>query len=591
MHANHVLYSTSGTMQLSRQSVSEAVGLIALGATLIVGVPLFICMPLWVDTTYHDMSARNILQGGLHYRDIFETNLPGMVWLHALVRPIVGWSSEAIRAVDFGVLSTIVWLLWVMLHRIGISRCGRVWFATGVMFFYLFETEFIHCQRDGWMLLPTVAAVVLRSRQMARPAVTSSATIYWRAVLEGMLWACAVWIKPHAVVPGLFVLLAGSRRLAGISAHKSLVDFGGILTGGLIVGGVGTIWLILDGTWPFLWDVLLNWNPEYYRWTPTEMQIRLSGVIMYFAPWSLCHIAALPVALWALARARIWHYGETPDMPAARNDRALLAALYLGWLAEASLLQKNFHYAHAPVTLLAIAVLAAQRWPVAQIVIGWCLLGGLLNAPAIAKRLPFLASFEEVKPYTFRQVVPRHKLFDQPWRKVWWQCLTQGSSPEIKDRLSFYRQIHCAPTWTELDEVKEYLKTLDLKDGELVCWDDTTHPLYLDLNIRPGIRFMHVNTSLEFRSKRPVILQELQQSGHKYVVSDLAVVNFLYGHFDTDPPEGKPLDLPVDFPCQCADVYPWNQPIIKKCGRYWVHKIVNPVGPIRMPYPVKIDKP
>jgi len=578
-------------MHPTRQTLFEIVGWLTLAGVLIVGVPLFICMPLWVDTTYHDMSARNILQGGLHYRDIFETNLPGMVWLHVAVRPIVGWSSEAIRGVDLGVVATIVLLLCSLLKRCGVSRAGRVWSGTAVMFFYLFETEFVHCQRDGWMLLPTVIALCLRVRQLARPESAMSSRIFWRAVLEGMVWGCAVWIKPHGAVPAIAVLLAGSRRLAGISLHKWLCDLLGILTGGMLVGAVGAIWLILDGTWPYLWDVLLNWNPEYYRWTPAEIELRLSFVLMYFAPWSLVHVAAIPLALYALVRARIWHYGATPEMPPARIDRSLLAALYLGWLFEASILQKHFHYAQAPVIFLAIAVVASHRWPVGPILIGWCVAGGLLHVPSIAERLPFLATFKSAKPYTFMQVVPSHKLINQDWYQVWWPCLTTGSTPAIKDHLSFYRGIHCAPNWTELAAVREYLKTLNLKDRELVCWDDTTHPLYLDLNIKPGIRFMHVNTSLEFKSKRPTILAELQASGHKYVVSDVAVLGFLYSYWPDEPNPGEPLTLPDDFPCQAKDVYPWNQPVVARFGRYWVHRIDNPVGPIRVPYPLWLDKP
>src|ERR1700691_570928 len=125
-------------------------------AILVVGVPLFVCMPLWVDVTYYDICARNILDGGVHYRDIFETNLPGMVWLHALIRPMIGWSSEAIRIVDLGVVGSSIVLLSFWLKRIGLSHAARIWFCSAAALFYIYETEFIHCQRDGWMLLPTV---------------------------------------------------------------------------------------------------------------------------------------------------------------------------------------------------------------------------------------------------------------------------------------------------------------------------------------------------------------------------------------------------------------------------------------------------
>ena len=91
-------------MRISFRLISEIAAWLFLAAILAIGVPLFICMPLWVDTTMHDLSARNLLRGGMHYRDIFETNLPGMVWISALIRPLIGWSSEAIRAVDLVVV-------------------------------------------------------------------------------------------------------------------------------------------------------------------------------------------------------------------------------------------------------------------------------------------------------------------------------------------------------------------------------------------------------------------------------------------------------------------------------------------------------
>src|SRR5262245_26556863 len=91
--------------------LSLALALVSLAAVLLVGVPIFLRMPVWVDVTYHDLSAWNILHGGVHYRDVFETNLPGMVWLHCLMRPVVGWSHEAIRLVDIVVISSVLLIL------------------------------------------------------------------------------------------------------------------------------------------------------------------------------------------------------------------------------------------------------------------------------------------------------------------------------------------------------------------------------------------------------------------------------------------------------------------------------------------------
>ena len=57
-------------------------------------------MPPWNDVTLHDMVARTILRGGVLYRDVFDTNLPGIDWSMAAIRYLFGWSYEVLRAVD-----------------------------------------------------------------------------------------------------------------------------------------------------------------------------------------------------------------------------------------------------------------------------------------------------------------------------------------------------------------------------------------------------------------------------------------------------------------------------------------------------------
>ena len=91
---------------------------VALTAFLVAGLPLFVCMPLWADVTLYDLCARNLLRGGVLYRDILDTNLPGMVWLHALIRALFGWRSEVIRLVDCGIMAAVT-------GRNGLRRPGK----------------------------------------------------------------------------------------------------------------------------------------------------------------------------------------------------------------------------------------------------------------------------------------------------------------------------------------------------------------------------------------------------------------------------------------------------------------------------------
>lgn len=53
-----------------------------LAVLLNIGLPLFLSMPIWCDVTHFDICARHLLRGGVYYRDIFDTNLPKMLWFH-----------------------------------------------------------------------------------------------------------------------------------------------------------------------------------------------------------------------------------------------------------------------------------------------------------------------------------------------------------------------------------------------------------------------------------------------------------------------------------------------------------------------------
>src|SRR4051794_30573156 len=78
---------------------------------LVLGLPLFLCLPLGFDVLHHDICARTLLRGGALYRDAADNNPPGMVWAQAVVRAALGWRSEALRLADFPFLALVVGLL------------------------------------------------------------------------------------------------------------------------------------------------------------------------------------------------------------------------------------------------------------------------------------------------------------------------------------------------------------------------------------------------------------------------------------------------------------------------------------------------
>ncbi|HUR54501.1 MAG TPA: hypothetical protein VMZ71_10240, partial [Gemmataceae bacterium] len=189
-------------------------------AALIVGVPLFLRMPLWCDVTLYDMAGRAILSGGVHYRDVFDTNLPGYPLVLTGVRWLFGYSIEAVRWVDLGIVAAVTFLLMRWTREGGGSLAGVVWVAAGVATFYPFLSEFCHAQRDVWMMLPAVGAAWLRLRrvEIARSEPRSNQWLFATAALEGAIWGLAVWIKPHVVFVAAACWAASAMRVASTTA-------------------------------------------------------------------------------------------------------------------------------------------------------------------------------------------------------------------------------------------------------------------------------------------------------------------------------------------------------------------------------------
>ena len=191
-------------------------GWLAFALLAAVGVPLFLRMPLWCDATLYDVAARNILTGGTHYKDVFDTNPPGFVWLLCGVRAALGWSPEALRAVDLLIVAAVVAVLLRWAREAGATPAGVAWAAAGVAAFYPFLSEFNHVQRDVWMMLPALLAARLRLRRVAaaRAGPITDGRVFRSAAVEGVVWAAAFWIKPHVAFPAVAAWLVTARPLA-----------------------------------------------------------------------------------------------------------------------------------------------------------------------------------------------------------------------------------------------------------------------------------------------------------------------------------------------------------------------------------------
>lgn len=509
----------------------------ALAALLVVNVPLFLCMPLATDANLYDLCARNVLRGGVHYRDVLDNNFPGIVWLHAGIRSVVGWRSEAIRLADLGILTGIVLLLLRWLKVEGRPLTVRLWTAFALFGYYFSTSEWCHCQRDTWMLLPALAALHQRRLQVDR-LLNGQRCAAW-AVREGLLWGAAFWIKPFVAVPAVLCWLASAvlvTRQAPRQFRWIFADLAGLLFGGMLIGGLGCLWLWRSGSWPYFWDVFLNWNAEYLA----SGRSRFSNVALWrdfmlrSFPWTLAHVVAVPVALLALQRALSRH--ALPAMGA----QALLATFYLGWLVQAVLLQNLLDYVYVPPVLLAVAVVA-----------GWSPPPRLARA-SLAGLLVFSVA----------------ALLAHPSRRperlaLWGRCTHEGSTPQLRSRLALL------PTtdWEELARVRAYLHEWHCSDEELLCFTAYTLPLYLELDVKPATCFAYFDVYYDnYPKHRRAMRDELLRREPRFIVADLQTL------LPTWPEERHPLSQhwPADLPVGFRDQYPWTRPVVFRAGRYVV---------------------
>ncbi len=525
-------------------------GWTALFVLFAVAAPLFVCMAPEVDVTLYDIAARNVLRGQVLYRDLFDNNFPGIVWLHMAIRSVFGWSSEAIRLVDLSFVAGNVALLVCWMRSWQSSAAARAWTAFTLFAFYLGTSEWCHCQRDVWMLVLAQLAALVRLRKLERLLAGNSTAMsaFYHSILEGLFWSAAVWIKPHVIIPAA-ALWAVSQlmwyRHAGWSGRLWMADSFGLLAAVLAVGAIGIAWLHMTGAWSSFLDVMFNWNPEYVSHGRNAglRFLRIELFVDRMWPWLLVHAVAMPLAVVCLFEACSRSAEHDGDRKFHPRGLVLLSTFYVAWMAQAVLLQNLLDYIHVPPLLLGIVVIVGL-WP--------------------RKLVP---SATKIAFTTFVLVAAlKHPMLEPQRLRLWPRCLQEGSTAEIRDLLALTRRT----SWEDLAKVGDYLSDLELRDGELTCYNNPTNPLYLALNLQPSTRFVYPDNVMRCNpGHRDEVRRDLAASKQRVVVSDLYLLGSnanLYSSESRKSPDAEAI----------LRQFPWSQPILFRSGRYLVHRVTGP---------------
>jgi hypothetical protein len=515
------------TNSTPREQTAAWLPAVALLCLLTAAVPVVVCMPLTSDTVLFDLQAKTVLDGGVLYRDIMEPNLPGVVWIHLAIRWLGGWSSEWMRLADL----LIVGLAAAILARLATagsaiipsyadtkskaSRMAALCQSPSMLpllfmsLFYLSRNEWCHCQRDSWLLLPSAMAMTVRLLAMRQADRRASG---WLAVLEGILWGAAFWIKPHVAVSVVSLILtdvitAGTGTARRQAAGHSLL----IILGGLMAAIPGFYWLISTDAWAPFREMQLQWNPEYLQagrerrtWT------RIGQLLIRFHPWWGIHLLAIPAALRNCRPA----FRSTPQQ--------CVGVVYLSWLAQTCLLQHAMDYVQVPPILLGIAVLST----------------GLPSVPAIVRR-PMVCAAATIAIIASPELWPERLV-------TWSTCLRQGSSWQLKSQLAQGR----FPNWIQMQNVVDFLTQQKVRSGDVTCFNVHSIHIYDALKIRPSTRYLGVSVLLQlFPGHQQTISDTVKGCGHRFVVTD------------SDESAMQPGE------------FPWNLPVVFQAGNFRVHQV------------------
>jgi len=234
---------------------------------------------------------------------------------------------------------------------------------------------------------------------------------------------------------------------------------------------------------------------------------------------------------------------------------------------------------------LMLALFAANRWLIAGVVVS-LQIGVMIWLAVEATAAPRW----EDRPAWVRYFLWQCPDGD-PNRFQWWPaCFGRVVSGEVRNGLAFQTGSHAGVNWKELEEVAAYLRTQGITDGDsrVMCWHDSPHPLYLMMNLRPPIRFMHLSTAVGMgpeaydRVRKEVLAAA---PGVRFVVSDLVrVALFFPPDVQAQMREPGPDFLPPALPEQYRTPFPMNQPAVFRSGdgrgRYVVHVLTKPIGEI-----------
>lgn len=502
--------------------------------------PLFLRLPLTNDAVLYDLESRWLQDGILPYRDVVEANFPGVLVIHGVARSLGGPSNEALRVVDLIIVAAMLLSAFYLLRSAAVARLTVVWAVVLSLLFYLSQSEWGHCQRDTWLLLPAILGCLLRWRQVCSLGHTNGPKIFLHSVGEGLVWGTGIWLKPHLVV--MCVVVWGCSLLMSRGRLTRITDASGLLLGGVVMGAVGLLGLFQLGALESFWISLREWNPGYLEARTANWTLkRYIAMNIWLAPWTLLHLIAIPVSIRTLSIFLL--------QPAARDDqnfmRSMLASIYLVWLFQAHFLQHLFDYVHLPAVFLAIFVLAAHA-----------------SDDKFLRARPVVAVFVLV-------AVLMSPLVKQSQMQLILKAIQGDLSPAETDQLARLPN----PDWTDLHEIERFLADQNVSGQDVLMFNSDLVTLYWRLQLQSPTPYVYFYELQQyFPQRKEQLLAAMRDGPQRFIVTDLVSCGMPLRLAEEVGEAGTTAPPPAYVRANLKSL-PWTEPVVFRAGRYLVHEV------------------
>lgn len=310
-----------------------------LAAVLLLPLALY---PLARDQGVFAYGGSVVLDGGLPYRDLFDTKGPLLFYLYALGEALFGRTVLGLRVF----FASIALLGAAFAARLAEHLGGRSARIPTLAAICAAMGSTVSDDLVPWMFggqaEDFLVVMVLGGILIASEGAGLQSTRRWGAL--GVLFGASLWIKP-VLLPTIAILgllgvglLVSERRPPADIARK----LGAVAVGGLVPAVLGFLWFWLQGAWDDLLQFQLRHGLQY-----AGRRVPLSSGVWVMA-WSRFH-------LWLLVFASVFGYfATTPRRPTAW---LLLVGAFVGTGLGVVWQGKYFPYHWTPAMLLGVVLL------------------------------------------------------------------------------------------------------------------------------------------------------------------------------------------------------------------------------------------